>query len=166
MLRNPASGLLQINHKFEKWQWRHNLPIWRRHQFCCCCCCRFVSAVKFSYWSKFHLNIVTSFDVITIYFSIGLTRNPEIRNIALWVLFNIWRLGWVRDAKFSMNVSNKMLLNAAKWQGHSLYHFWIIKGKPAGKGSVGKITLPLPRLGLKVTLFFSHNFWIWHIRLF
>ena len=35
-----------------------------------------------------------------------------------------------------------MLLNAAKWQGHSLYHFLVIKGKPAGKGSVGKITPP------------------------
>ena len=30
-----------------------------------------------------------------------------------------------------------MLLNAAKWQVYSFYHFWVIKGKLAG---VGKIT--------------------------
>ena len=34
----------------------------------------FLSLVKFSYWSKFHVNI------ITIFFYKGLTRNPEIRN--------------------------------------------------------------------------------------
>ena len=43
------------------------------------------------------------------------------------------------DTKFYMNVSNKMLLNAAKCQGYCFYHFWIVKGKPTG----GKIT-PYP----------------------
>ena len=42
----------------------------------------------------------------------GLTRNPVIGNTPVWVLPNIWRLGWVRDTKFDMNVYNKMLLNA------------------------------------------------------
>ena len=64
----------------------------------------------------------------------------------VWVLVNIWRLAQVRNTKFATNVSNKMLLNAAKWQGYSYYRFWVIKGKPTG----GQ-----PRLGLaqKQTLF-------------
>ena len=31
-----------------------------------------------------------------------------------------------------MNVSNKMLINAAKFQGYSFYRFWVITGKPTG----------------------------------
>ena len=40
----------------------------------------FVSLVKFSYWSKFHVNIITGSGVMTIFFCKGLTRNPDIRN--------------------------------------------------------------------------------------
>ena len=40
----------------------------------------FVSLVKFSYWSKFHVNIITGSGVMIIYFYKGLTRNPEIKN--------------------------------------------------------------------------------------
>ena len=64
------------------------------------------------------------------YFYKGLTRNLEIRNTPVWVLPNIWRLGGVRDTKFGTNVSNEMLLKAAKCQGYSFYRFWVIKGKP------------------------------------
>ena len=39
----------------------------------------FVFLVKFSYWSKFHVNIITGSGVMTIFFCKGLTRNPEIR---------------------------------------------------------------------------------------
>ena len=39
---------------------------------------------------------------------------------------NIWRLGQVRDNKFGTNVSNKMLLNAAKCQGYSFYRFELL----------------------------------------
>ena len=42
---------------------------------------------------------------------------------------NIWRLGRVRDTKFSTNVFNKMLLDAAKCQSFSFYRLWFIKGK-------------------------------------
>ena len=85
-----------------------------------------VSLVKFSYWSKFHVNIISGSGVMTISFYKGLTRNPEIGNIPVWVLLNIWRLGRVRNIKFGTNVSNKMLLNAAKYQGYSFYRFWVI----------------------------------------
>ena len=46
-------------------------------------------------------------------------------------------LGWVMDAKFGINVSNRMLLNAAKFYGYSFCHFWVIKGKPIGGGGGG-----------------------------
>ena len=51
---------------------------------------------------------------------------------AKYFLPNIWRLGQVRGTKFGKDVSNKMLLNAAKYQGYSFYYFWFIKGKPTG----------------------------------
>ena len=66
---------------------------------------------------------------MTIFFYKGFTRNPEIGITPVWVLPNIWRLGRVMDTKFGTNVSNRMLLNAAKFQGYSFYRFWVIKGK-------------------------------------
>ena len=37
----------------------------------------FVSFVKFSYWSKFHVNIIAGSGIITIFFHKGLTGNPK-----------------------------------------------------------------------------------------
>ena len=91
----------------------------------------FVSLVKFSYCPKFHVNIITSSGIMTNFFYKGLTRNPEIGNTPVWVLPNICRLGQVRDTKFGANVSNKILLKAAKCQGCSFYRFWVIKRKPS-----------------------------------
>ena len=98
----------------------------------------FVSLIKFSYWSKFHVIIITSPGVMTISFYKGLPRNPEIENTPIWVFLNIWRLGWPRNTKFGTNVSNKMLLNVAKCQGYKFYCFRVIEGKPTG----GSINLP------------------------
>ena len=75
---------------------------------------------------------------MTIFFYKRLTRNLEIRNTPISVLPNIWSLGQVVNTKFGMNVSNKILQNAAKCQGYSLYCFSVIKGKPTG----GQIKLP------------------------
>ena len=36
--------------------------------------------VNFSYWSKFHVSIITGYGVMIIFAYKGLTRNPEIRN--------------------------------------------------------------------------------------
>ena len=107
----------------------------------------FVSLVKFSYWSKFHVNIITGSGVMTISFYKGLIRNLEIGNALVWVLANIWKLGQVKNTTFRTNVPNKMLLNAAKCQGYNFYCSWVIRGRPTGSG----ITLPHhhpPRLGL------------------
>ena len=96
----------------------------------------FVSLVKFSCWSKFHVNIITGSGIMTIFFYKGLTRNLKIGNIPVWGLPNIWRLGRVMDSKFGTNVSNRLLLNAVKLKCYSFYCFWVIKGKPT------KITPP------------------------
>ena len=97
-----------------------------------------VSLVKFSYWSKFHVNIIAGSGVMTIFFYKGLTRKMEIGNTPVWVLLNIWRLEQVRDTKFDMNISNEMLLNAAKCYGYNVYNvnFWVIKGKATGGGKL------------------------------
>ena len=80
---------------------------------------------------KFHVNIITGSEAMTIFVYKGLTRNPEITNTAIWALLNIWRLGRVRNSKFVTIVS--MLLNAAECQGYSFYRFWVIKEKPIGE---------------------------------
>ena len=89
----------------------------------------FVSLVKFSYWSKFYFNTITGSGVMTIYFYNGLARNLEIGNTLVWVLPNIWRLGRVRDTNIGTDISNKILLNAAKCQGYRFYRFCVSKGK-------------------------------------
>ena len=81
----------------------------------------------FSYRFKFHVNIITGSGVMVIYFYKGLTRNSEIGNTPVQVLPSICILGQIRDTKFGMDVSNKILLNAAKCQRYSFYQFrvWV-----------------------------------------
>ena len=62
-LRTPDFEWLQIDHKSVK-------------------VCH-ASLVKFSYLSKFHVNIIPGYGVITIFVYKGLTRNPEIGNITV-----------------------------------------------------------------------------------
>ena len=50
------------------------------------------------------------------------------------------------DTKRRTNVSNKMLLNAAKYQSYSFYCFWAIKGKPTM--GVGVKLLPTTTTGV------------------
>ena len=69
---------------------------------------------------------------MTNYFYQGLTTNLEIGNTFVWVLQNIWRLGWVRDTKSGTDVSKEMLLNAENHQGYNFYCSWVIKGKGGG----------------------------------
>ena len=71
-----------------------------------------IAVFFFSYWSKFHLNIITSSRVMAIFLCKGLTRNLEIVNNPIGILSNIWRLGQVKNAKFVTNVCNEMFLNA------------------------------------------------------
>ena len=89
------------------------------------------------------------------FFHKELTRNPEIENFSVWILASIWRLGWVRDTKFSTSVCNEMLINTAKCQGCSFYRFWVIKRKPQGV----KLTHRTPRLGLN-QLYLKKYWWV------
>ena len=137
--RNPACRLLQIGHKSEKWEWCYNLLTWRHRQFFFDICR--VSLVKISYWCKLHVNIITGSRVMTIFLYMWLTRNPEIENNTICVLPNIWRLGWVRDIKFSTNVSNKMLLNAAKSQDFTAFTLYELLRKNQQGGKISPPTL-------------------------
>ena len=121
----------------EKSQWCQYFSTSRRRQIFWRC---FVFLVKFVYWSKFDVNIITGSGIITILFYKGLTRNQKMENTPAWVLPNIWRPERVMDTKFGTNISNRILLNAAKFQGYSFYHFWVIKGKPTGGGE-GRLVL-------------------------
>ena len=78
-------------------------------------------------WSFFNsvvfpllIQVITGSGTMTIFISKGLTRNPKIGNTPVCVLP---KLGRVRETKFDTNVSNRMLLNAAKCQGCSFYRF-------------------------------------------
>ena len=69
-----------------------------------------------------------------------LTRNPEIGKP--WLSFAQYMETWAsRNRKFGTDVSNKMLLNAARCPCYIFYRFWVIKGKPAGGV---KLTYPPP----------------------
>ena len=120
-MRLPDCCKLAVNWKNKKFL------AWRHRQFSWGC---FVSLVRFSYWSKFHVNIITVSWVMTISFYKGLTRSPEIGNTPS--KFCIWRLGQARNTKFGTNVSNKMLLNVAKCQCYSFYRFWVIRKNQLG----------------------------------
>ena len=102
----------------------------------------FVSLAKFSYWFKFHVNIIIVSLVMTIFFYKRLTRNPETRKTPVWVWLNIWRLRQVTDTKLGIIVCNYMSLNAAKFQ--HFYCFLVIKGKPARVGMVKLSEPPFP----------------------
>ena len=105
-----------------------------------------VSLFKFSYWSKFHDNTITGSVVMIVDFYKVLTRNSEIGYTPDWVFPNMWRLGQVRNTKFGMNLSNKMLLHAAKYQSYSFYYFWVINSiQNEGRGVKRS---PLPVLSL------------------
>ena len=69
-------------------------------------------------------------------------------NAPVWAFPNIWRLGWIWDFKFGRNVSNEMLLNAAKYQGYSVYRFGVTKGKLTGRVKL----LSRPRTQIRVKL--------------
>ena len=141
---NAASGLPKIGQKSGNWQWRHNFPTWWHRPIFLTL---IVPLVKFRYWSKFYVNIITGSGIMTIFFYKGLTRNPEIRNNPVWVLPYTWRLELVMDTKIGTILSNRILLNAAKFQGYSFYRFWVIKGKPTRGG--GKTTLPPTQIRVK-----------------
>ena len=103
---------IEMTSQFFDMTWRH------RHFFFWCC---FVSLVKFSYWYKFHVNIITVSGVLTISFYKGLTRNPEIGNNPAWVLNAKLRLPptqiRVKRANINLKVADICILLLTIWVG-------------------------------------------------
>ena len=137
-IRSPDCSKLAKNSKHDNGItiFLHNVNI----KFFWCC---FIFLVKFSYWSTFHVNIITGSGIMTIFFYKGLTRNPEMRNPLVWVLPNIWRLGQVMGTKLGTSISNIILLNAAKFQSLLSYY-----EKSNWRGDKITPPPPTPRLGL------------------
>ena len=83
-----------------------------------------------------------------------LVTGPNFMSMS-WLVLEVWQILFTKDCreirkseiqpsefssisedwdKFGENFSNKILLNAAKGQGCSFYHFWVVKIKPARLG--------------------------------
>ena len=109
------------------------------------------------------------FEVVVFLLS-SLVTGPSFMSIS-WLVLELWQFSFIRDwpeirkseiptsefcplsedwSKFGANVSNRMLLNAAKFQGYSFYRFWVIKRKPTG--GWGKITTS-PLTQIRVNIF-------------
>ena len=118
--------------------WRHRQTFWRS----------FVSLVKCSQWSKFHVNIITDFGVMSISFYKGLTRNPEIGNTPVCVLPNTLGLGRVRIP----NLARTRLIKCYWMLRNARVTVFILSELFRENQQGGKITLPPPppppRLGL------------------
>ena len=90
-----------------------------------------VSLVNFSFWSKFHVNIVTGSGVKTIFVYKGCDQKCG----KFCPISGDW------GYQFELNVCNENFLNAAKFQVYRFYLFWVIELKTPGR--VGVKILPL-----------------------
>ena len=85
----------------------------------------------------------SNFFNVVLFLLSSLVTGPNFMSISSLVL-ELWQFSFIREnTKFRTNVSNRMGLNAWKFQYYSFYHFWVIKGKPTGG-----LKLPPPTLGL------------------
>ena len=113
---------------------------------------------------KLHVNIITGSGIMTIFFYKGLTRNPEIGNSPVWILLYVWRLGRVREIKFVTNVTNKMLLNAARVTAFTIFE--LLKENQQGRRGGGKITTPATQIRVnEVTRSFIGESIKWMLRI-
>ena len=78
-------------------------------------------------------------------------RKSEIPPSEVCPISGDW-VGQVMDTKFGTNVSNRMLLNAAKLQGYSFFRFWVIKGKPTWGVKLPPPPSPPPTTQIRVNV--------------
>ena len=116
-----------------------------------------ISLVKFSYWPKFHVNIMTG--VTKIFAYKGLIRNLEIVNNPVWVLPSILRLGQIRDTEFGPNVSNKMLLNAQNVRVTAFTIFELLRKNQLGRDKITPPTQISVKYWGLVIIFYGKIFW-------
>ena len=117
----------------------------------------FVSRVRFTYWSKFHVDIATDSGVMINLLLQEIDQKYRNRKYPIWVLPNIWKLEQVRNTKFGMQVSNRLWLNAAKSQGYSFYHLCVVTGKTIGWGQI-RIKLFYLSLEVLISFYISYSF--------
>ena len=74
----------------------------------------FCFSCQISYWSKFHVNIITGSRIMTIFFYKGLTRNPEIGNThEFFPISGDWGELWIPNlARMSLIECYWMLQNS------------------------------------------------------
>ena len=104
--------------------------------------CR-VSILRFSYWSKFHVNIITGSRVFQISFIKDWSeiRKSEISRSEFYPISGDGgELGKPDSAQMSLMKCHWML---QKCQGYSFYHFWAIKEKSTGDKTTHPPTLVL-----------------------
>ena len=98
-------------------------------------CQKLCFSVNFSYWSKFHVSIMTGSKAMEVFIYKKLIRNLETEHTPMWVWPNIWRREPVRDTKFGRNVSNEKLLKAVRCLVYNFYCFWVTKRKTGVKNT-------------------------------
>ena len=111
----------------------------------------FVSLVKFSYWSKFHVNIITGFGIMAIFFYKGLTRNPEIGNpFEFCPISGDWDELWIPNLARMSLIECYWMLQNSRFTAFTV--FVLLWEHQMG----GKITPPPPpfppRLGIRVKI--------------
>ena len=97
----------------------------------------FVSLVRFSYWSKFHVNIITGSGVMTILVYKRLTRiwKSEILPSGFFPISGNCGELWIPNLAPMSLISYwilQKLLNSVKHQGYNIYRFLVTRGKSTG----------------------------------
>ena len=116
----------------------------------------FVFLVKFSSWSKFHVNIITGSGIMTIFFYKGLTRNPEIGNTPsqFCPISGDWCKLWIPNLERMSLIEYCWMLQNSKVTAFTVFELLrenygkIIKGKLLW-GAWGKITPSLTEIRVK-----------------
>ena len=100
----------------------------------------FVSLVKFSYWSKFHVNIITGSGVMTIFFYKGLTRNSEIGNThEFFPISGDWGELWIPNFAWMSLIECYWMLQNSRVTAFTVFE--LLRENQLGGG----IKLPPPR---------------------
>ena len=97
----------------------------------------FVSQVKFSYWSKVHVNIITGSGVMTIYFYKGLTRNLKIGNTPseFCPITGNWEVLWIPNLLRTSLIKCYWMLQNTVVTGSIVFKLW--RENQQGRGGGG-----------------------------
>ena len=100
----------------------------------------FVSLFKFSYWSNFHVNIITDSGIMTIFFYKGFTWILKIKNTPIWVF-------WMCGDRGKVGLQNSARIFLIKF-------YWMLQNAMDTAFTVSELLRKLwlvLRLGLTIT---------------